>query len=310
MKAFISYSHRDAASLERLHKHMSMLRREGEIDDWYDREILAGGDIDNEIAAQLDTCELFLPLVSADFIASDYCYEKEMQRAIERHEAGEIRVVPIIVQPCDWQSSPLGRLKAVPKDGKPVSEWTNEDTAFLDVVTELRRIVNAVSPAVGQPVAEHESSKPAATTRYRVKKDFDQIDRGDFRDGCFVTIKEYFHGAIAELDSVEGIRGRFRDLGPTSFSCTVLNQMMNSEEAHITVHSSTGSHGMGDISYSYSENAPPSTANGWLTVDADEYDLFVRWHGMGYGDDQRVSSDSAAKLLWKDFLTHAGIDFG
>ena len=101
MKAFISYSHRDEASLERLHKHMSMLRRDGAIDDWYDREILAGGEIDSEIAAQLEVCEIFLPLVSADFIASDYCYEKEMQRAIERHEAGEIRVVPIIVQPCD-----------------------------------------------------------------------------------------------------------------------------------------------------------------------------------------------------------------
>ena len=309
MKVFISYSHKNEGSLERLHKHMSMLRREGLVDDWYDREILAGGDFDDEISAQLETCELFLPLVSANFIASDYCYEKEMRRAIERHEAGEIRVVPIIVQPCDWQSSPLGRLKAVPKDGKPVSEWQNEDTAYLDVVTELRRIVDSAVPAVEQPATEVHTAKPTAAMRYRVKKDFDQIDRSDFRDACFQAIKTYFEGAVAELDSVDGIRGRFRDLGPTSFSCTVLNQRMNRGEAHITVHSGSGSHAMGDVSYSFSENAPANTANGWLTVDSDDYDLFLRRHGMGYGDDQRVSTQSAAELLWKEFLTHAGIDY-
>ena len=67
---------------------------------------------------------------------------------------------------------------------------------------------------------------------------------------------------------------------------------------------------MGDISYSFSENGPPNTANGWLTIDSDDYDLFVRWHGMGYaGEDQRVSTESAAELLWKEFLTHAGIDY-
>lgn len=65
---------------------------------------------------------------------------------------------------------------------------------------------------------------------------------------------------------------------------------------------------MDDISYSFSENAPANTANGWLIVDSDDYDLFLRWHGMGYGDEQRVSTQSAAELLWKEFLTHAGID--
>ena len=99
MKAFISYSRKDEAALERLHIHLAVLRREGHIDEWFDREILAGGEIDAEIAERLESSELFLLLVSPDFLASDYCVEREMERALERHRSGEARVVPIIVEP-------------------------------------------------------------------------------------------------------------------------------------------------------------------------------------------------------------------
>ena len=135
MKVFISYSHRDEPVLERLHTHLAMLRREDAIDEWYDRDILAGGDIDQEIAAELEVCELFLPLVSPDFLASDYCYETEMSRALERHDNSEIRVVPIIVEPCDCPNSPLRRLKAILNDVKPIREWTNENASYLNIVT-------------------------------------------------------------------------------------------------------------------------------------------------------------------------------
>ena len=111
MKAFVSYSHRDDWARERLHTHLEMLRRDGQINDWYDREILAGIDIDEEISEQLESCRLFLPLVSPDFLASRYCYEREMMRALERHDAGEVRVVPIIIEPCDWTNSPLKKTK-------------------------------------------------------------------------------------------------------------------------------------------------------------------------------------------------------
>src|SRR4029077_7550258 len=141
VKAFISYSHRDEPLLERLHVHLAMLRRDGGISQWYDRDIRAGGTIDREVATQLESCELFLALVSPDFLNSGYCYEKEMKRAIQRHDAGGLVIVPVILEPCDWRASPLSQFKAVPKDGKPISEWTNPNTAFLDVVTELRRLV-------------------------------------------------------------------------------------------------------------------------------------------------------------------------
>ena len=102
MKVFISYSHKDCEALERLHTHLAPLRSEGLIDTWYDRQILAGGKIDAEIGRELESCDLFLMLVSPDFLASDYCVNREMKRALERHREDAAHVVPIIVEPCDW----------------------------------------------------------------------------------------------------------------------------------------------------------------------------------------------------------------
>ncbi|HET6630751.1 MAG TPA: toll/interleukin-1 receptor domain-containing protein [Woeseiaceae bacterium] len=168
MKAFISYSHHDESALDRLHTHLAMLRREGRIVDWFDREILAGGVLDKEITKQLETCYLFLPLVSPEFLASNYCYETEMARALERHDAGEVRVVPIIIEPCDWTASPLRKLKALPKDGKPVAEWTNQNTAFLDVVTELRRIVSEDQVESSSATASPSEVPMPEGRRYRI----------------------------------------------------------------------------------------------------------------------------------------------
>ena len=117
-KAFISYSHLDEKALERLHTHLATLRRDGQLTAWYDRKILAGGMIDNEVASNLSDSELFLALVSPDFLASNYCYEREMEIALKRHDEGSLRVVPIILEACDWKSTPLGKLKIIPKDGK------------------------------------------------------------------------------------------------------------------------------------------------------------------------------------------------
>ena len=87
MNVFASYSHKDEAVIERLRTHLAMLRREGGLDEWFDREILAGGEIDAEIAERLESSGLFLLLVSPNFLASDYCVEKEMERALERHRS-------------------------------------------------------------------------------------------------------------------------------------------------------------------------------------------------------------------------------
>ena len=76
---------------------------------------------------------------------SDYCQEKELARAIERHEAGEAVVIPIILSACDWQGAYFGKLQALPKDAKPIKNWNDRDEAWLDVVRGLRRAIEKLS---------------------------------------------------------------------------------------------------------------------------------------------------------------------
>lgn len=313
MRAFISYSHLDAAALERLHTHLAVLRREGRIDAWFDRNILAGGELDPEIEEQLESCELFLLLVSPDFLASDYCVEREMDRALERHYASEARVIPIIVEPCDWQSTSLGRLKALPHDGKPIVEWRNQNSAYLEIVTELRRISETEGPGHvtehGSPVFQPESV--SATGRpYRVKRDFDEIDRSDFREAAFSVIRIHFERSIGAINAIEDVRGRFESLSATSFTCTIVNSARRYGTAHITVHGRTNQMALGDISYSFVERGGPGTANGVLTIQADEYELFLSSMMMNFGrDSERLTPEEAADQIWQEFAQHAGITY-
>ncbi|HYG09392.1 MAG TPA: toll/interleukin-1 receptor domain-containing protein, partial [Pyrinomonadaceae bacterium] len=145
IEIFYSYSHIDEGLRDQLKNHLSMLKRQGVVREWHDRRISAGQEWDRQIDAHLNSAHIILLLVSADFLASDYCYDIEVERAMERHEAGEARVIPIILRPCDWQSAPFGRLQALPKDAKPVTKWDNTDDAFLDIAKGIRDAAAEVS---------------------------------------------------------------------------------------------------------------------------------------------------------------------
>lgn len=141
LSAFIAYARADERLLNRFRTHLSALRREGKISDWHDREIRAGQDWEGKIEKELEEADLVLLLVSPDFINSNYCYDKEMTRALERHNRGTATVVPVIVRPADWKSTPLGKLQAVPRDAKPVVEWRPQDKGWVDAVAAIRKLI-------------------------------------------------------------------------------------------------------------------------------------------------------------------------
>jgi hypothetical protein len=145
VEVFLYYSHRDKELRDELVKHLRLLERQGVISSWYDRQILPGIEWARDIDAHLQTAVIILLLVSADFLASDYCYDIEMQRAMERHEAGEARVIPIILRPMDWHSAPFGKLQVLPKDGLPVTSWGNQDDAFVDITRGIRSIAEELA---------------------------------------------------------------------------------------------------------------------------------------------------------------------
>ena len=140
IEVFLSYSHADEGHLLEVVKHLDLLRREGLIEPWYDRQIEAGADLHAEIEAKLNSAHVYLLLVSPDFVYSDYCYDKEMKKAMERHGEGSATVIPAILRPCDWQSAPFGKLQAVPRDGQPVTEHDNHDRAYLEIAHAVRRV--------------------------------------------------------------------------------------------------------------------------------------------------------------------------
>src|SRR6266852_1110811 len=145
VEVFYSYAHEDEAFRDTLEKHLSLLRRQGLITAWHDRRILPGADWSQAIDEHLEQASVILLLISADFLASDYCYGIEMQRALERHQANEARVIPILLRPVDWKGAPFAHLQALPTDAKPITIWRNRDAAFADVAAGIRRVIEDLS---------------------------------------------------------------------------------------------------------------------------------------------------------------------
>src|SRR5215208_3458630 len=141
VKVFISYSHKDGRFREQLQEHLSAAKRQGLIEDWHDRRIAPGEEWENLINENLETAEIILLLVSSSFIASPYSYNREMQRALEKHESGQARVIPIILRPVDWSEAPFARLQALPRNGRPITKWSNRDEAWMDVAKGISAAV-------------------------------------------------------------------------------------------------------------------------------------------------------------------------
>src|SRR5260370_29721089 len=142
ISVFVSYAHEDDALRQKLHKHLSELTQEDFIVIWYDREIPPGADWQHEIDVHLNEAHIILLLVSSDFLASQYCHGIEVKRALERNDAGEARVIPIILRHVLWKRTPIGKLQTLPRDGKPVKSWQDEDEALLNVAEGIERAVS------------------------------------------------------------------------------------------------------------------------------------------------------------------------
>jgi len=156
MRLFYSYSHVDEPLRDKLDKHLSALKRTGVISDWHDRKILPGDDFDGKINEHLRLADIILFLVSSDFLASSYIWDVEVSCAMERHNKGEARVIPIMLRPVDLGGVPFEHLLRLPKDGLPVTEWSNQDLGFSNIAQGIRRTVIEMSRK--DPGKEHISS--------------------------------------------------------------------------------------------------------------------------------------------------------
>lgn len=145
VKLFYSYSHNDEELREQLEKHLAVLEKNRIIAGWHDRGIPPGTEWANQIDENLKSASIILLLVSADFLSSKYCYDIELEYALKLHAERKALVIPVILRPCLWQKSKFGKLQALPKDGKPITDFPyppSYDAGFLEVAKGIEFAVN------------------------------------------------------------------------------------------------------------------------------------------------------------------------
>lgn len=313
-RVFISYSHKDEALRAELDKHLSLMRRQGEIDIWSDHRIPPGGDLDNSISEALESAEIVMLLLSADFIDSDYCFGVEMKRAMELHERGKAIVLPVMLRPCDFQSAPFGRLKAVPTDGKAVTKWPNQDEAFVDIVKHVRKLLGQRARSQPEVVSDapstdqHSSPSQAVGVRrssnLSLPREFSDQDKHDFSSATFKYVLEYFEGSLQALkERNQKIETRMNVLSDRAFSVIVFRAGKRVAGCHIRVG---GMFRADDgIAYSNNENSGENSFNELLSVEADAQSLYLRaTMGMFHqGSDSKLSQEGAAEHLWSMLIS-------
>jgi hypothetical protein len=181
-------------------KHLRLLERRGVITGWHDRNISAGTEWKDAIDNHLESAGIILLLISVDFLASDYCYNIELKRAMERHAEGKARVIPVILRNCDWSSVPFGKLQALPKDGRPVTTWPNWDEACLDVAEGVMRAVRELR---GETVTDQFHGQAAGDeTRVLEVRVHRAFFSGQYQECYFVNLTNVSPSRVLEVTHV------------------------------------------------------------------------------------------------------------
>ncbi|HEX2831003.1 MAG TPA: toll/interleukin-1 receptor domain-containing protein [Burkholderiales bacterium] len=308
---FFSYAHDDEQHRDQLEKHLASLQHEGLIESWHDRRILAGSGFDAEIDTHLEQADVILLLVSSSFLASRYCYGIEMQRAMARHASGDAVVIPVIVRPCDWQKTPLGKLLAVPRHGKPITTWSNFDEAYADVARKVREVIEHLGSSRGgqhsiadtpprefasRPVA---SSSPRRSSNMRLRQVFSEADKDNYLHDSFELIAQFFEASLQELQRRHSdVECRYRRVDANNFTAAIYRSGKKEAECGIRLGGTFREDG---ISYSREASARSNSFNEILTVEHDDQTLFLKAMGIfsQAKRDDKLSTEQAAEYYWQ-----------
>ena len=315
VKLFFSYSHEDEVLRDQLEIHLASLKRQGIISTWHDRRISAGDAFDGVISEYLETADIILLLVSPYFIASDYCFNVEMKRAMERHNQGSAIIIPVILNPCNWHDMPFGKLLACPRDGKPVSKFTNIHDAFLEVTlavkTAAAKLFRGSPPLQAKSVTSDTEQKTTAnppqlrSSNLRIKKKFTDLDKDKFLADAFEYIANYFEGSLIELKARnEEIETDFRRIDANRFIATIYST--GKEISKCNIWFGDRSSLFSGILYS-SGSFRDNSYNESLNVDNDGYTLCLKSMGMRLyrqNIEEKMTFEGGAEYYWSIFIEH------
>lgn len=297
---------------DQIEKQLSTLKRQGVIETWHDRKIEPGQDFAQLIDEHINHDQIVLLLVSSDFIASNYCYEIELERAMARHEAGDAIVIPVILRACDWHPLPFGKLQAVPDDGKPIKQWPDVDEAMLQVAKAVRQAAarwqrpampgkgSAAQASSVAATAPHSTSLEPRSSNLRLAKAFTQRDKDRFKDETFEYIAKFIENSLAELAGRNpGYEGVFKRIDANRFFATVYHG--GKDVARATYFTGGGFFGNG-INYMHGETTASNSTSETLTVETDDQSMFLKCSStITFGSDRerKLSQEGAAEHMWE-----------
>jgi len=306
---FFSYSHADEDFRDQLEKHMTMLKRQGVIETFHDRRISAGNEVDQSISIELERADVILLLVSPDFLASAYCYDIEMQRALERHRLGETRVIPVILRHCDWHSAPFGNLMATPRDGKPIKSFPDLDEGFLQVAQAIREALthrgvpirtSASAECPNEQSIVRQTLGPRSSN-LKLPKVVTEAEKDRFRDKAFEYIATFFESSLSELANRHPeIEVNFRRIDANQFTATGYRN--GKKASWCRVFTGQGVVGNG-IAFSSNESIGIGGFNESLNVEADADGIFLQPVGMAIRQSSgRLTFEGGAEHYWGMFI--------
>ncbi|MGB6229127.1 MAG: toll/interleukin-1 receptor domain-containing protein [Litorimonas sp.] len=314
LEVFMSYSHKDEALRDELETHLAMLKRQGLISVWHDRRILSGQDVGNEIDEAMLRARLILFLVSPDFLASDYCYDVEVESAIRRHNSGDAHVIPVILRPCEWQQVPLfKKLLGAPTDNRAVTKWPDRDEAFLDVTTRIRNVIKTLvgfkreasssqTEKSDSKTSLHASARLPRSSNLSAKQSYSQRDKDSYLDDAYAYIRQFFEGSLEEFCARNTeFEYRLKDIDNQTFSAKLYQTGRSVSTCHIYMGGSFGN----GIAYSSGDNFSRNSMNEQLSVEADDQKLYLTVLGLssfGHNRDSKLTHEGGAELFWSTFI--------
>ena len=324
-KLFFSYSHKDEALRDELQVHLTMLKRNGLIEPWHDRRIKVGDELDGAIDQAMTEADVILLLVSPDFLASNYCYDVEVKRAMERHKNGTARVIAVILRPCEWEETPFSKLLLAPTDGKAVTMWPNRDAAFKDVTRMIREALPKVSEEIGDPLStvpqvpledfSVSSSPPESyehvftprSSNLAVRKIFTDADKDRFLDQAFDYMARFFEGSLAELeDRHPEIEAAFKRVDAHGFTAVIYREGKAISRCAIQMGPALGSEN--SITYGQSLTQGSSRSfNEYLQVETGQQSLSLKPGGISMMmnpevRDSLLTFQGASEFYWSKLI--------
>lgn len=310
-----SYAHADEALRNELEKHLSPLKRMGRISTWHDRRIVPGEEFANQIDEHFAQADIILLLISSDFIASDYCYQIEMNNALQRHEQGTAVVIPVILRPCSWHQLPFGKLLAATVDGKPIVQFPSYDDGFVQVVDAVSRALDKLGATAVQ--ASHASqagrARPGDATlsigprssNLAIPRSFNDLDRDRALREGFDYLARFFENSLEELKQRNpGLEVDFHRRDADAFACTVYQH--GRQTCRCGIWKGGGRSGSAQIYYSANEITPNSYNESMSIADNGQLMGFrplMGGFGMGGQRDHLLTNEGMAEHFWEMFIS-------